>query len=128
MTVVDAVSKKVMFLRHLCRVLSLQDVTCVASRVEQIAACHPSSSPQNCFDLIVARAVGSIPDLLCLAAPFLAPEGSLLLQRGHHVPQEIQEHETSFRAAGFQVIEVVPVRFSFLTHPRYLVILSPIPK
>jgi 16S rRNA (guanine527-N7)-methyltransferase len=123
-TVVDVVSKKIMFLRHLCRVLNFQDVTCVASRVEQLSPCHPSSSLEGCFDIIVSRAVGTIPHLLHLAAPFFAPGGHVLLQRGHKAPQEIHEHDAFFREAGFQIANIVPVKLSFFVNPRYLVLLS----
>lgn len=133
-TAVDSVSKKILFLRHLCRSLHLQDVECLASRIEDLAV-SSSSFPQahkndgiskrvleKSFEVIVSRAVGTISYLLGLAKPFLASGGHVLLQRGHNGKQEIADQVVLFREAGFQVIDMIEVCFSFFHHPRYLIL------
>jgi 16S rRNA (guanine527-N7)-methyltransferase len=133
-TAVDTVSKKVIFLRQLCRLLELHDVECVASRIEHLA--FPPSSPwkpgetrekqltvrKNSFDVVVSRAVGTIPYLLELAKPLLAPDGHVILQRGRNGKQEIFDQTHVLQETGFQVRTMIEVRFSFFEYPRYLMV------
>jgi 16S rRNA (guanine527-N7)-methyltransferase len=129
---VDAVAKKIMFLRQLCRVLALQHVECVAVRLAPSSLRPPQDDissrfdpllQRRYFDLIVARAVGSIPLLIALAAPFLAPNGHIILQRGRDGRHELHEHQAFLRDSGFHLVEMIEVRFSFFTYPRYLMVL-----
>lgn len=133
-TAVDSVSKKVIFLRQLCRLLELHDVECVASRIEPLAS--PSSSPskagrnresqltisKNSFDVVVSRAVGTIPYLLELMRPFLAHDGHVILQRGRNGKQEIFDQTRFLQQTGFQVRNMIEVHFSFFEYPRYLMV------
>jgi 16S rRNA (guanine527-N7)-methyltransferase len=133
LTAVDSVSKKIVFLRQLSRLLDLQNIECVASRIEPLAtrsSCLPTAKqkkaksatvPENSFDLIVSRAVGAIPYLLELAEPFLAPTGCILLQRGRNGKQEICNDTNFFQETGFQVMNTIEVNFSFFNYPRYLI-------
>ena len=122
-TAVDAVAKKIVFLRQVCRLLALQDVECVAGRVDPQSP-GLSSLPEHAFDVIVSRAVGSIPYLLKLAAPFLASGGYVVLQRGHTGKQEISDDPGLLQETGFQVVKIVAVNFSFFTYPRNLIIFA----
>ncbi len=117
LTVVDAVSKKILFLRHLCRQLPLSDVECLAMR---LPAADSSSLASGNFDIVVSRAVGALQDLLLLAAPLLSPEGSILLQRGKEGLQEVEESQEFCLAQGLQIVENRELRLSFLSYPRYL--------
>ena len=116
-TTVDAVTKKIMFLRQLCRGLKLQQVACVAARLGEASE---AAAPRAAFDVIVSRAVGDLPYLTALARPYLAPGGHLLLQRGQQCPQEIQACRALFDTQGLAVVDMQTVRLSFLEHPRYL--------
>ena len=127
---VDAVTKKMMFLRQLCRVLALDHVECIASRIDPASSDKPGalslSSPSTAesFDVIVSRAVGTVHLLVELAIPFLAPEGSILLQRGQHGRREADEHKAFFQQHEIRIVDMIEVHLSFFTHPRYLMILA----
>lgn len=133
-TAVDAVLKKIIFLRQLCRLLKLQNVECVACRMEVLTSCSPTlleveayrenqiSVPKNSFDIVISRAVGTIPYLLKLTKPFLAPDGHVLLQRGRKGKQEIADHISFLQEIGFQLHDMITIPFSFLEHPRYLTV------
>ncbi len=112
MTAVDGVAKKIAFLRHLCRKLTLPHIECIASRVENIG---------GAYDVIVSRAVGSLPYLLALSAPLMKNDGCLLLQRGPQALQELSTHANELHAMGFRVTQTLEIRFSWLARPRYLV-------
>jgi 16S rRNA (guanine527-N7)-methyltransferase len=125
---VDAVAKKTMFLRQLCRLLGLQHVECITVRLNPSSCQDDKSSQQDpllqrrYFDLIVARAVGPIPLLIELAAPFLAPHGHIILQRGRNGKHELYEYHAFLQDSGFHVVEMIEVTFSFFTYPRYLMV------
>lgn len=121
-TAVDAVTKKVMFLRHLCRSLALDDVECLSTRLEPDSL-FPGVFPSDTFDVIVSRAVGTVPLLLSLAQPLLSPTGYVLLQRGKEGCQEFETYSSLFREYRLQPMDIRAISFSFLTHPRYLLIL-----
>ena len=128
---VDAVTKKVMFLRHLCRALELPDVACVAARLPSDASASaplPPALPRHSFDVIVSRAVGEIAYLLSLAAPFLKPGGHLIFQRGYHAPTEFDAAQQISPAYGLCECDLLEIKFSFLTHPRYLMVLQHVAK
>jgi len=122
LTAVDAVTKKVMFLRQICRSLTLPQVECLAAKLGEPAAAP--SLPLASFDVIVSRAVGALPLLLDLALPYLAPGGHCLFQRGQHALQEVEEHADEIKRPGCRVTNVQKISFSFLEHPRYLVTLG----
>ena len=117
LTLVDAVSKKILFLRHLCRQLQLTGVNCLSARLP--IEDWPGLAPES-FDLIVSRAVGALQDLLLLAVPLLAPDGSILLQRGKEGLQEVDENRAFLQAHGLQLVEEREIQLSFLSFPRYL--------
>lgn len=114
LTLVDAVSKKILFLRHLCRQLRLSEVNCLSARLPT------SELPAGSFDLIVSRAVGALQELLLLAVPLLAPDGAILLQRGKEGLQEVEHCRDFLQAQGLSLVESKELRFSFLDYPRYL--------
>ena len=128
---VDAVAKKIMFLRQLCRVLGLEHVECMTVRLNPSSLTprqddksrqQDSLLQRRYFDLIVARAVGPIPRLIELAAPFLAPHGHIILQRGRDGKHEVREHQAFLQDSGFHLVEMIEVTFSFFTYPRYLML------
>jgi 16S rRNA (guanine527-N7)-methyltransferase len=125
-TAVDAVTRKTRFVRHLCRVLELDDVRSVAARLDVHGHAPTGGRPalSECsFDLVTARAVGSLTTLLPLARPWLASGGYFLLQRGRQAQQELTEAAGWLQETGFQVARIVNVVFSFFEHPRYLILL-----
>jgi 16S rRNA (guanine527-N7)-methyltransferase len=80
-TLVEPIAKKASFLRTVARELDLP-VTVEAKRAEQIDS-------RETFDLITSRALASLPELLTIARPFVAPQGRLLLHKGRNYRQEL---------------------------------------
>lgn len=129
---VDAVAKKVMFLRHICRLLDLQDVECLATRLVPVSSSSYQTSKSiqqvsplrsRTFDVVVSRAVGAVPYLVELARPFLTSGSHILLQRGKYGEQELAENMNLLEENGLQVLDMIKVPFSFYDAPRYLMIL-----
>ncbi|HIJ57790.1 MAG TPA: 16S rRNA (guanine(527)-N(7))-methyltransferase RsmG [Deltaproteobacteria bacterium] len=70
-TLMDASRKKTNFLKHVIRMLDLEKVEVIQTRVEDI------SSPRS-YDIIVSRAVSNITKLCKMASPLLAPDGTII--------------------------------------------------
>jgi 16S rRNA (guanine527-N7)-methyltransferase len=95
---VDAVGKKIDFQRHIARTLRLQTFTAIHSRIEEL-----SGDTSFCagFDLVTARAVTSLSDLVAMAKPFLAPSGRLIAMKGPEGELEFAERRESLQREGW---------------------------
>jgi 16S rRNA (guanine527-N7)-methyltransferase len=95
---VDAVGKKIAFQRHVARSLKLAGFTAVHGRAEELAAVPCCRAG---FDLVTARALGSLPLLARLAAPCLAPGGRLIAMKGAEGEAELAAGQAELAALGF---------------------------
>jgi 16S rRNA (guanine527-N7)-methyltransferase len=83
---VDAVGKKIDFQRHIARAFGLGGFTALHDRIESLV-----DNPDYCkgFDIVTARALCSLEELLVMARPFLAPGGRLLAMKGPDGDKEL---------------------------------------
>lgn len=91
---VDAVGKKILFQRHVARVLALKDFEALHTRVEDLHATHAGR-----FDVITSRAFSSLEMFVALAAPLLKSGGRIIAMKGPHVDSEL-------RLLGFEISSV----------------------
>ena len=94
-TLVESVLKKAEFLRQTLAQLGLSDVEVVAERAET-AAREPAH--RDGYDWATARALGSLPVVVELCAPFLAPGGLLVAQRSGDLDAELTHAAPAFKA------------------------------
>jgi 16S rRNA (guanine527-N7)-methyltransferase len=94
-TLIESVGKKADFLRRVVEQLRLSDVTVVADRAEN-AARDPTH--RDAYDWATARALGSLPVVVELCAPFLAPGGLLVAQRGGDLERDLEAATPAFKA------------------------------
>jgi len=99
---VDAVGKKIDFQRHVARSLMLAGFTAVHGRAEDLP-CTPLCGAG--FDLVTARALGSLPLLAGLALPCLAPGGRLVAMKGTDWESELAVGQAKLAALGFACTE-----------------------
>lgn len=84
-TTIDAVAKKVAFVRQAAGELKLGNLDARHGRVETFAA-HDAS-----FDLIVSRAFSSLSEFVGLSSALLAPAGAWLAMKGRRPDSEIRQ-------------------------------------
>lgn len=94
MTLVESDQRKAVFLRQAIRELGLQAVV-RSQRIEQIA--------DQRADVVSARALAALPELLALASPLLADGGTCLFAKGASRQQELDAARQSW---SFSVAEV----------------------
>jgi 16S rRNA (guanine527-N7)-methyltransferase len=78
-TLIDASRKKVNFLKHVIRILELENIYAFHIRAEDFAkkpeaVCH--------FDVVVSRAISSMETFAVAAIPFLKKDGAIIAMKG----------------------------------------------
>jgi 16S rRNA (guanine527-N7)-methyltransferase len=117
-TLIDAVRKKVSFLRHVVRELDLKGIQALHGRVQDLVR-QPQQARR--YDVIVSRAVGARPDWVKAVLPLLAPGGRVIVLRGAGTSAEAEELRRAIPGAG---VDRRSYTLSGLKQPRHLVIVS----
>jgi 16S rRNA (guanine527-N7)-methyltransferase len=94
-TLVESVGKKAEFLRETVADLGLNDVEVLAQRAE-LAARLPDH--RDTYDWATGRALGSLPVVVELCAPFLAPGGLLVAHRSGNLEADLLRAAPAFKA------------------------------
>lgn len=97
---VDAVEKKMAFVRQMAAVLQLPNLHAHHQRIEQ--------APVFSADIIISRAFASLVDFVQLSARHLAPKGQMIAMKAKRPLDEIAELEknTSWRVNSIVELEV----------------------
>lgn len=127
-TLVDASRKKVSFLKHVCRILGLNDVDVRQIRGEHITVAHPS--PQTLsesgkpplerkvgylpkpFGIVISRALTSLKDFILMALPKLTRNGLIVAMRGKTTEADVEfcrwivSHHPIASASGLDALSV----------------------
>src|SRR5262249_31419957 len=107
-TLLDRSEKKITFLRRVVASLHLENCQPCCSTAEDLARRLP---PEERFDIVVSRGVGSVSYLMRLTASLLKPGGLLLLRKPLHTP-ELQEAELLRTSQTWGSIETLPLPWS----------------
>jgi 16S rRNA (guanine527-N7)-methyltransferase len=112
---VDAVGKKMAFVRQMCGALALPNLHAIHSRIEAL-------SPLGA-GIVVSRAFSSLAQFATLAGKHVAPGGWLVAMKGHEPREELVQ----LAAIGsWTVPRVQPIDVPGLGAARSLVWLSPV--
>lgn len=95
---VDAVGKKIDFQKHVARKLGLQAFAGLHARIQDLS---DDDNYRAGFDLVTARALTSLGELVVMAEPFIAPGGRLVAMKGPEGEQEFSAHYDALREAGW---------------------------
>jgi len=107
-TCVDTVQKKVTFVRQVAAELRLPNLHARHTRVEAITDTQ--------WPLITARAFASLPDIVTLTRPLLAPGGVWMAMKGQHPTDEI-----AALPADIEVFHIEPLQVPGLNAERCIV-------
>jgi 16S rRNA (guanine527-N7)-methyltransferase len=90
-TLIDGTQKKIRFVAESIEALDIRNAHAIAARGESFPG-------EKNFDVVVARAVGNLADLLHNAGPLLAPGGRLLAMKGKGPDDEVAALPRGWRA------------------------------
>ncbi|MBC2704496.1 16S rRNA (guanine(527)-N(7))-methyltransferase RsmG [Desulfobacula sp.] len=83
---IDSSRKKVNFLKHVIRMLHLENIEALHSRVEDL---HENKAYENKFDAVISRAFTELSGFVELAVPLLNKKGTIYAMKGKHGRKEI---------------------------------------
>jgi 16S rRNA (guanine527-N7)-methyltransferase len=108
LTLIDGTQKKIRFVNEAIEALDIRNATALAARAENLAK-------DQQFDVVVARAVSTLAELVHNAGRLVAPAGRLLAMKGRLPEEEIEDVPRGWRA------EVVKLHVPGLDAERHLV-------
>ncbi len=91
MWLVDSVRKKKLFLQRVIAELNLSDVEIINERLERLPA-RPGEAFSAQFEVITARALAEVPQLIRWGSPLLQPDGFFLFWKGSRDIPELEKH------------------------------------
>lgn len=114
LTCVDAVEKKVAFVRQAAGILGLDNVRALHGRIEAI---DPLAA-----DLVISRAFASLRDFAQISARHLRDSGVMLAMKGHMADDEREELE---RCTDWRIERMIALQVPELDAQRCLIHLGP---
>ena len=118
LTLLEAAAKKAAFLQHLRHKLGLDDVEIVVGRAEDVA--HEAQYREK-FDIVLSRAVASLPTLAELTLPFCAIGGSFIAQKKGTIDLEISQATRAIDLLGGKLREAKRINLEEFTDERWLI-------
>lgn len=120
-TIIDALAKRIGFLKEVVSKLGLSHVTCLHSRAEDAAR---MKEHRDQYDVVTARAVARLAVLNEFCLPFVRTGGLFIAMKGSEIQAELDESRFSAKKLNGKVED-----FRHLTLPtegaeRHLIILS----
>ena len=93
----DSLNKRILFLQNVIRELSMQYCTAVHGRAEEAAR---KKDMREQYDLVVSRAVASLPVLSEYCIPFVKPGGYFISYKTSEIEDELKTAEHAIQLLG----------------------------
>lgn len=116
---VDAVEKKVIFQRHVGRLLGLSHFQAIHARGEELAGRFAGH-----FDWIVSRAFSDIPTFVRMALPLLAPRGAIVAMKGQGGRGEADTSRLALENLGVEIRQMMEFPLPFSGDKRSLIVMG----
>ncbi len=98
-TLIDSVAKKIRFVSHAVRLLRLSNVTPLNVRVETLTPVAP-------FDVVMARAYGSLAEVVMSVRGLVGPATRVLAFKGRYPADEIELLPRGWSLAGARALRI----------------------
>jgi 16S rRNA (guanine527-N7)-methyltransferase len=118
----EANSKKTSFLKQVIRLLKLVDVDVVNGRIEM----DEDKLHSDGYDLITARALAGLDQVITWCSPFLSTDGMLIGFLGSSAGNELKKSKVSLKANSLVVDRLIPYSLPGMQSGRMLAILKKI--
>lgn len=106
-TIIDALNKRINFLRDLVKELGLEGVAVEHARAEEFG--NKSAPAREQYDVATARALARLNILGELTLPFVKVGGVLLAMKGSAADEELQEAKKAITTLGAKIGEQIDV-------------------
>ena len=115
---VDAVGKKILFQRHMARLLKFDYFEAIHARVEGLR-----ETGARRFDLITSRAFSQLEQFVVLSAPLLAVGGRMIAMKGPSAIEEMKKSEKILERLGFKLAAIHSYKLPSNAGERNLIII-----
>ncbi len=115
MTLLDSLNKRIKFLKEVGEEIGLGNVEYLHSRAED-AGSNPRYREQ--YDIVLSRAVASLPVLLEYCTPFLKKGGYFICHKGPAVTSEVEQAKEALSVLGcsLEYIREINIPYTDLNH------------
>jgi 16S rRNA (guanine527-N7)-methyltransferase len=121
LSLIEATAKKIRFLEHVTGRLGLKEVQCFHGRAEELSLREPHRAT---YDLVLARAVASLPTLVEYLLPLARRGGRVVAYKGSAAHEEALAAEYGIRLLGGRLRKLIPVEVPGLAETRVLVVID----
>lgn len=121
LTLLEATAKKAKFLEHLVGRLGLEKVEIAVGRAEKIA--HDAQYREE-FDLVLSRAVATLPALVELMLPFCKVGGGGIAPKKGDIKREVEQAFKAMAVMGGRLREIKPVKLEEFNDKRCFIIID----
>lgn len=118
---VDAVQKKILFQRHVARLLNLETFTAVHGRIESLSEAEYFRRE---FSIVTSRALSDIETFLRWAKPFASPECRFVAMKGRDGEQELEKSRDAMETEEIELLKIVRIHLPFSGSLRHLLFFS----
>jgi 16S rRNA (guanine527-N7)-methyltransferase len=118
-TLLEATGKKTAFLQHMVEVLGLEQINVVHGRAEELA--H-NKEYRATFDIVTARAVSSLANLLEYCAPYCRTGGYILLPKKGDLARELEQGQRAAALVGVNLHADISVDLPGLSDGRRILV------
>jgi len=115
----DSSKRRAQFLIYMVEALKLEDSQVVCLRAEEFAR---KEKVRESFDIVLARAVSSLPVLMEYALPLLKIGGYFIAQKSQKLKNELEVSQRAASILGGEVEKVMKIAIPLLNAQRYLVL------
>ena len=98
-TLVDSLNKRINFLNEVIKELGLKDIETISTRAEEY-----SIKNREIYDVVVARAVASLPILLEYSTPLVKVGGYFIAMKGNN--DEVGELKDIYKKLNIELVDV----------------------
>jgi 16S rRNA (guanine527-N7)-methyltransferase len=121
-TLVEPRQKRASFLRQSIRILGLQEIEVLETRLEKNNA--ELTNWCNSTPIMTSRAFSAINSFLDLAEPFCAPGGKVICMKGKKAGEEVAEWRKLSTTSPFQLSRTIETALPFTGTPRKLLVFT----
>ena len=111
-TLIEPMERRSDWLKRVVQDLELTNIRVHRARAEEVA---------EVFDVVTARAVSALPNLLRMCVPMTKHGGEVIALKGSKAAEEIQDTKKLQKKLGIASFEIVRVGGEFLTDPTLVV-------
>ena len=99
-TLLDALDKRINFLKDVINRLELKNITLVHGRAEE---CANQKEYREKYDIVVSRAVANLPVLLEYEIPYVKVNGCCLVMKSSNVDEEIKNSKNALNVLNSKI-------------------------